>query len=116
MDFVCPACGAPQPAEGSLCSGSFLDADHPANVPPVPARIEIAVATPVLDANRHPDHEWGPLEVVQARSIIKRLLSLNAERLPLQELEAGAFAHWLEATNPPPEVYIAAVREEQRRG
>lgn len=31
----CPTCGRPAFGPGDLCSGSFLDADHPANVRPV---------------------------------------------------------------------------------
>lgn len=34
--FVCPVCGQASPAADMLCSGSFLDRDHPANVPVVP--------------------------------------------------------------------------------
>jgi hypothetical protein len=34
-EWVCPHCGLPAPGPGLLCSGSFLDTDHPANVAPV---------------------------------------------------------------------------------
>lgn len=35
MAWWCPVCGCRQPNESSLCSGSFLDTDHPSNVRPI---------------------------------------------------------------------------------
>ena len=36
--YVCPACGRRAPSPAALCSGGFLDNDHPPNVQPVPAQ------------------------------------------------------------------------------
>lgn len=30
--YVCPVCGRPMMSASELCSGSFLDTDHPSNV------------------------------------------------------------------------------------
>lgn len=35
IEYTCPACGKPMPSSDTLCSGSFLDRDHPPNVRPV---------------------------------------------------------------------------------
>lgn len=32
--FFCPECGRPAMGPNDLCSGSFLDRDHPSNVRP----------------------------------------------------------------------------------
>lgn len=104
MDFMCPACGAPAPSMDSLCSGSFTDPNHPSNVPPVPTRLELRVEGP-LD-NPNPDLEWGAREVLEARSIIRRLLSPPA----LTAEERAAFLFWLERTNPSPAIYAQALR------
>jgi hypothetical protein len=34
-EYVCPVCGKPMLSADMLCSGSFLDQEHPANVAPV---------------------------------------------------------------------------------
>jgi hypothetical protein len=34
-EYVCPVCGKPMLSADMLCSGSFLDSAHPANVAPV---------------------------------------------------------------------------------
>lgn len=33
-NYVCPVCGRPMMSANELCSGGFLDTDHPSNVEP----------------------------------------------------------------------------------
>lgn len=115
MDFLCPACGAPQPSADSLCSGSFTDANHPANVLPIPATITLPTGGPVLDAG-NAEHQWGPREVIQARSIIKRLIGVITSNIAMTPHELRAFERWLEDTHPPVEVYTKAFEDEARDG
>lgn len=116
MNFVCPHCGAPAPSADALCSGAFTDVDHPANVAPVPTSITLPTAPPPLD-RPHSEFEWTPQTVIQARSIVRRML----EDWPYQPpaviaSEQAAFRRWLTDTNPPPSTYVAAAEAEAEHG
>jgi hypothetical protein len=48
-EYVCPVCRKPMLSADMLCSGSFLDRDHPANV-----------ASVLRDPDRHPPEPPKP--------------------------------------------------------